>query len=98
MAIPQRTKANVIRRRQVACGERRELAALQSALAVKEAVWREGGYVSDRFWGHGVADGLEAAMKEAGLLETGRERAQRAKEGGREEHSPNVCQFSFSSL
>lgn len=35
---------------------------------VKEAVWREGGYVSDRHWGHGVADGLEAAMKEAGLL------------------------------
>ena len=35
---------------------------------VKEAVWREGGYVSDRLWGHGVADGLEAAMKEAGLL------------------------------
>ena len=35
---------------------------------VKEAVWREGGYVSDRHCGHGVADGLEAAMKEAGLL------------------------------
>lgn len=35
---------------------------------VKEAVWREGGYVSDRLCGHGVADGLEAAMKEVGLL------------------------------
>jgi hypothetical protein len=35
---------------------------------VKEAVWREDGYVSDCFWGLGVADGLEAAMKEAGLL------------------------------
>ena len=29
---------------------------------------REGGYVSDRQCGHGVADGLEAAMKETGLL------------------------------
>ncbi len=35
---------------------------------VKEAVWREGGYVSDRLCGPGVADGLEAAMKETGLL------------------------------
>lgn len=35
---------------------------------VKDAVLREGGYVSDRPCGHGVADGLEAAMKETGLL------------------------------
>jgi len=35
---------------------------------VKEAVLREGGYVSDRLCGHGVADGLEAAIKEAGLM------------------------------
>lgn len=28
----------------------------------------KGGYVSDRLCGHGVADGLEVAMKEAGLL------------------------------
>ena len=30
---------------------------------VKEAVWREGGYVSDRLWDHRVADGLEAGCQ-----------------------------------
>jgi hypothetical protein len=60
MAFPRRIQATGFRRRQVA--------ALQKAIAAKEAVWREGGYVSDRLWGHGVAGGLEAAMKEVGLL------------------------------
>ena len=43
------------------------LVAPANAIApVKEAVWREGGYVSDQLWGHGVADGLAAALKETG--------------------------------
>jgi len=58
---------------------------------VLEAAWREGGYVSDRLWGHGVADGLEAALKEVGLLEL----AAKRRRGRKDDAQSGRADFKF---